>query len=152
MAALGMSAGVAYGAAAAPRRASSSSARRAASARRATPVRVVAAAASTDYDTIIVGAGVSGLCTAFTLGRSAPGVRMLVTEARDYVGGNINTKSKDGYTWEEGPNSYQPGEAILTMACDAGLGDKILLAAGLTAHYITVVPLFILFPDLNLSP
>jgi len=125
MAALGFSAGVANGAVAAPRRTSS----RSASSRRSAPVRaVVRAAADTDYDTIIVGAGVSGLCTAFTLGRSSPGTRMLVTEARDYVGGNITTKSKDGYTWEEGPNSYQPGDAILTVACDAGMRDDILLA------------------------
>ena len=74
------------------------------------------------YDTIIIGGGVSGLTTAFTLGRNSPGVRLLVTEARDYVGGNINTQTKDGYTWEEGPNSYQPGDAILTVACDAGMG------------------------------
>jgi len=80
------------------------------------------------YDTIIIGGGVSGLTTAFTLGRNSPGVRLLVTEARDYVGGNINTQTKDGYTWEEGPNSYQPGDAILTVACDAGMGDDILLA------------------------
>lgn len=30
--------------------------------------------------------------------------------------------------WEEGPNSYQPGDAILTVACDAGMQNDILLA------------------------
>ena len=32
------------------------------------------------------------------------------------------------YVWEEGPNSYQPGDAILTVACDAGMQNDILLA------------------------
>jgi oxygen-dependent protoporphyrinogen oxidase len=33
-----------------------------------------------------------------------------------------------GLFWEDGPNSFQPADTILTVACDAGLGDKILLA------------------------
>lgn len=79
------------------RRAGSATARRA--------LRVVAADVET-YDTVIVGAGVSGLSTAFTLGRSNPGVKMLVTEARNYVGGNINTKSKvGGARWSGGRES-----------------------------------------------
>ena len=68
-------------------------------------------------DCVIVGAGISGLCTAqaLTVGRSgAPDV--LVTEARDKVGGNITTVERDGYLWEEGPNSFQPSDAVLTMA------------------------------------
>ena len=88
------------------------------------------------YDAVVIGAGVSGLSTAFTLGRKSPGTRTLVTEARDRVGGNITTRSENGYVWEEGPNSYQPGDAILTVACDAGMRDDILLADPNSDRYV----------------
>lgn len=41
----------------------------------------------------------------------------LLTEGRDRVGGNITTLSNDeGYLWEEGPNSFQPSDAMLKAA------------------------------------
>ena len=43
---------------------------------------------------------------------------------------------QDGYVWEEGPNSYQPGDAILTVACDAGMQDDILLADPNSDRYV----------------
>ncbi|CAA7398615.1 unnamed protein product [Spirodela intermedia] len=83
-------------------------------------------------DCVVVGAGISGLCTAQALivrpvggGKGTPEV--LVTEARDRVGGNITTVERDGYLWEEGPNSFQPSDAVLTMAVDSGLKDDLVL-------------------------
>ena len=66
-------------------------------------------------DCIIVGAGISGLCIAQALGSRSPNVNLMVTEARDRVGGNIITVENDGYLWEEGPNSFQPSDPMLTM-------------------------------------
>ena len=99
-------------------------------------VRVTATADAAKYDTVIIGSGVSGLSTAFTLKKDCPAHTMLVTEARDRVGGNITTRSENGYTWEEGPNSYQPGDPILTLACDAGMKDDILLADPNSDRYV----------------
>ncbi|PKA63038.1 Protoporphyrinogen oxidase, chloroplastic [Apostasia shenzhenica] len=80
-------------------------------------------------DCVVVGGGISGLCTAQALmtrhGGAAPEV--LVTEARDRVGGNITTVERDGYLWEEGPNSFQPSDAVLSMAVDSGLKDDLVL-------------------------
>lgn len=54
---------------------------------------------------------------------------MLVTEARDRVGGNITTLENqgEGLLWEEGPNSFQPSDAILKAAVDAGVADDLVL-------------------------
>jgi len=79
-------------------------------------------------DCVVVGSGVSGLSAAIQMKKDAPDASMLITEARDRVGGNITTKSANGRLWEEGPNSFQPGDPILSTACDVGLKDDILLA------------------------
>jgi hypothetical protein len=70
------------------------------------------------YDAIIVGAGISGLVTAQALAaKHADKVpNFLVTEARERVGGNITSMSGGGYIWEEGPNSFQPNDAMLQIA------------------------------------
>ena len=84
-----------------------------------------------------IGAGVSGLSTAHTLKmKKMREATVLVTEARERVGGNVTSRSDGTYTWEEGPNSYQPGDAILTLACDAGMRDDILLADPASNRYV----------------
>eukprot|EP00793_Prasinoderma_coloniale_P001979 PRCOL_00002487-RA len=83
---------------------------------------------SREYDVVVVGAGVSGLTAAHDLKKKHGAPSLLVTEARDRVGGNITTVEDGPYRWEEGPNSFQPGDPILSTACDVGLQDDILLA------------------------
>jgi hypothetical protein len=88
--------------------------------------RSVAAAAgnvpSEVLDTVVVGAGISGLVTAQAL-QTKHGDKVqsfLVTEGRERVGGNITSLQGDGYIWEEGPNSFQPNDAMLQAAVSAG--------------------------------
>ncbi|KAJ6873190.1 protoporphyrinogen oxidase 1 [Populus alba x Populus x berolinensis] len=84
---------------------------------------------SATADCVIVGGGISGLCIAQALATKhwdvAPNV--IVTEARDRVGGNITTLERDGYLWEEGPNSFQPSDPMLTMVVDSGLREDLVL-------------------------
>lgn len=77
-----------------------------------------AAAGRLSVDCVVVGGGISGLCTAQALATrySGAAAEVLVTEARNRVGGNITTVERDGYLWEEGPNSFQPSDPVLCMA------------------------------------
>lgn len=78
---------------------------------------------------MVVGGGISGLCIAQALSTKHPNVasNVIVTEARDRVGGNIITVERDGFLWEEGPNSFQPSDSMLTMVVDSGLKDELVL-------------------------
>lgn len=69
-------------------------------------------------DTVVVGAGISGLVTAQALATKHGDkvTSFLVTEGRERVGGNITSMQADGYVWEEGPNSFQPNDAMLQAA------------------------------------
>lgn len=83
--------------------------------------RVVRASASASgeanvYDAVIVGGGLSGLVTGQALAAKHGVTNFLVTEARERVGGNITSMEGNGYVWEEGPNSFQPNDAMLQVA------------------------------------
>lgn len=70
-------------------------------------------------DCVIVGAGISGLtlAQAFASEHSDSVSKVLITEAQDRVGGNITSKkSEDGFLYETGPNSFQPGDPVLKLA------------------------------------
>ncbi|XP_023547363.1 protoporphyrinogen oxidase 1, chloroplastic-like [Cucurbita pepo subsp. pepo] len=86
-------------------------------------------APSSIVDCVVIGGGISGLCIAQALATKHSDVapNILVTEARGRVGGNITTVERDGYLWEEGPNSFQPSDPILTMVVDSGLKDDLVL-------------------------
>jgi oxygen-dependent protoporphyrinogen oxidase len=56
-----------------------------------------------EVDVIIIGAGLTGLTTAFYLARA--GKKVLVLEKSDHIGGVIRTIQKDGFIFETGPNT-----------------------------------------------
>jgi protoporphyrinogen/coproporphyrinogen III oxidase len=81
-----------------------------------------------DVDVLIIGSGVSASSLAHTLVKDSPGLRVLMTEARDVVGGNVISREEGGYIWEEGPNTFQPAAHIMRLAVDVGLKDEVVLA------------------------
>ena len=84
---------------------------------------------SQKLDVLIVGSGVSGSSLAAQLLQTAsPNLKFLLTEARDVVGGNVISRQANGYTWEEGPNTFQPAPHIIRLAVDLGLKDEIVFA------------------------
>lgn len=68
---------------------------------------------------LIIGAGISGLCTAWFLQQR--GHQVTVLEARDSAGGNIRTVQRDGFLIEQGPNSTLNNRPALATLFD-GLG------------------------------
>src|ERR1035437_8138836 len=65
-------------------------------------------------NTIVIGAGLTGLTTAFYLKKA--GKDFIVLEQNDRVGGVIKTRHKDGFTFEEGPNTGVIGnESVVSL-------------------------------------
>lgn len=80
-------------------------------------------------DTLIVGAGISGLSLAHNLQKQTgdrPELKIFVTESQDRVGGNITTVSQGEFIWEEGPNSFAPGKDLLELAVEVGLEKEFV--------------------------
>jgi oxygen-dependent protoporphyrinogen oxidase len=75
-------------------------------------------------DVLVIGAGISGLATAFPLVRA--GLRVAVLEASPRVGGSIETGSGDGdWRFELGPSTVLGGkEELERLIRDAGLADE----------------------------
>jgi oxygen-dependent protoporphyrinogen oxidase len=67
-------------------------------------------------ETLIVGAGISGLSTAYHLHQEARS--FLLLEASDRAGGLIQTEQKEGYTFEWGPNTFPSTAREMITLCE----------------------------------
>jgi len=77
-------------------------------------------------DCLVIGAGISGASLAHNL--HLKGVDLLLTEARDYVGGNVVSRREDGFVWEEGPNSFATQPSVVRAAYELGIADQLVFA------------------------
>jgi oxygen-dependent protoporphyrinogen oxidase len=74
---------------------------------------------------IVVGAGVTGLTAAYRLHKA--GRKVLVLEAKERAGGNIQTEKRDGFLYDLGPDSFlraKPAGAALVS--ELGLDDEVI--------------------------
>ncbi|MCI1685195.1 MAG: protoporphyrinogen oxidase [Prevotella sp.] len=56
-----------------------------------------------EVDVVVIGAGITGLVTTFLL--QEKGIRVLLLEKADRIGGQLHTLSDEGYLFESGPNT-----------------------------------------------
>jgi len=85
---------------------------------------------------LVVGAGISGLTTAFALQKA--GIDARIVEASARPGGLIQTERRDGYLVECGPQSFS-GNASLTSLCrDLGILDRRLLADSKAPRFVLI--------------
>ncbi len=79
---------------------------------------------------VIIGAGVSGLATAYRLGQARPGVAVTVLEADGRPGGKVWTEERDGFRLEWGPNGFLDGKPHVARLCrDLGLAGELVAAS-----------------------
>jgi oxygen-dependent protoporphyrinogen oxidase len=77
----------------------------------------------------IIGAGLSGLATAFYLSRLLTGSRLTVFEAQAQPGGTLQTVEIDGFRFETGANGFLTSRAdCLQLVRDAGLSEQLVRA------------------------
>lgn len=82
------------------------------------------------HDVVIVGAGVSGLATAYWLRRHRPDLDVVVLEAEKAAGGHVVSEVIDGFTVERGPTALRGGSSDTRSVIDElGLGPKVVAAA-----------------------
>ena len=81
-------------------------------------------------DCIVVGGGISGSTLAHNLVyQSSNELSILLTEARDYLGGNVKShRTEDGFLWEEGPNSFATQPSIVRIANELNIDDQLVFA------------------------
>jgi oxygen-dependent protoporphyrinogen oxidase len=79
---------------------------------------------------VIVGAGISGLATAYRLQQLDPEADITVLEQRDRPGGTIWTESRDGFQVELGANGFLDSRSSTLELCrEVGLGDRLVAAS-----------------------
>lgn len=80
-------------------------------------------------DVLVVGGGISGLAAAMVLHQA--GKKVLIVEARGYLGGAIRTIEDSGYLLEMGPNSMMLGtdDPIICWLKEVGLLEKLIKAS-----------------------
>ncbi|MCI0447956.1 oleate hydratase, partial [bacterium] len=74
----------------------------------------------------ILGAGISGLCTAYYLIKQKPGLQLTIFDGRERPGGVIKSEKVDGFIIEGGPDSFLTQKKAATELCiELGLQDQL---------------------------
>lgn len=91
---------------------------------------------STQIQALVVGAGISGLTTAYALKKA--GISTLIVEAAARPGGVIRSLRKDGYLLECGPQSFSGNSSITSICGDLELLGERVLADPKALRYVLI--------------
>ncbi|MDD2942166.1 MAG: protoporphyrinogen oxidase [bacterium] len=83
-------------------------------------------------DLLIIGAGIGGLTAAYEAQKK--GIKFLLIEAENKVGGVINTITVDKALLETGPNSCLVKPGIMRLIAELGLEDQVIGASRLAKN------------------
>ncbi len=72
---------------------------------------------------IIIGGGLSGLCTAYRLGQKYPDKKLILVERSDRLGGVIQSWKKDEWICDLAVNASRPHPAMWRLIDDLGLAE-----------------------------
>ena len=87
-----------------------------------------------NIDSIIIGAGISGLVIAHRLKKL--GRQVLLIESTDRIGGVIQTEEVEGFTIERGPNSLRGTHEFLDLVEELNLGAELVTAKPQLPAYV----------------
>ena len=87
-------------------------------------------------EALVVGAGISGLATAYALQKA--GIATRVVEAAARPGGVIQSVNRDGYLVECGPQSFSGNGSISAMCRELGILEERVLADPKASRYVLI--------------
>lgn len=85
-------------------------------------------------DVVIVGAGITGLVTAYQLTKQ--NIRLTILEQNTRVGGVINSSRVNGYLLEYGPNSFQESDEVNQLISELNLNAELVTANPKMPRYV----------------
>jgi len=91
---------------------------------------------STQIQTLVVGAGISGLATAYALQKA--GVATIIVEAAARPGGVIRSMEREGYLLECGPQSFSGNASITSICGDLEILSERVLADPKAPRYVLI--------------
>lgn len=91
---------------------------------------------STQVQALVVGAGISGLTTAYALQKS--GISTIIFEAAPRPGGVIQSIQRDGFLLECGPQSFSGNASLTAISRDLDILDQRLMADSKAPRYILI--------------
>ncbi|HEX7005435.1 MAG TPA: protoporphyrinogen oxidase [Trueperaceae bacterium] len=81
------------------------------------------------FDVAVVGGGVAGLSAAFEIRRRRPDWSIKVLEREEVAGGKVRSSSSGGFTFDWGPNGFQPSQATFDLISLLGLEEELIEAS-----------------------
>ena len=91
---------------------------------------------SNQVQALVVGAGISGLTTAFALQKA--GLSTVIVEAASRPGGLIQSVQREGFLLECGPQSFSGNSSLTALCRDLNLLDKRVLADAKAPRYVLI--------------